>query len=130
MTKRHTLVLAAWLLAVVTAPMVVSCATGDPAVSSGPTSGDSLATQLDTQVVLHGVARDAKGGAVVLMLSGGVVYIEGLTSWPEEKHGKPVTVSGVLRLKKYLPDPHWPDGTIVQGAEGEQYVLENPQIAP
>ncbi len=76
-------------------------------------------------VTLRGTARDAKGGAVLLLPSNNPIYIEGLDSWPREFSGKEVSVTGVLREKKLIPDPYIsPDGGISQGAIGTQTVLE------
>jgi hypothetical protein len=76
-------------------------------------------------VTLHGIARDAKGGAVLLLSNNNPVYIEGLSAWPGEFSGKQVSVTGVLREKKLIPDPYIaPDGGISQGAIGTQIVLE------
>lgn len=76
-------------------------------------------------VTVRGIARDAKGGAVLLPANTDPIYIEGLSSWPDEVLGKEVSVTGVLREKKLIPDPYIAsDGGISQGAIGTQMVLE------
>jgi hypothetical protein len=81
-------------------------------------------TRLETTV--RGTARDAKAGAVVITADQRVVYVEGLTSWPGGVSGRQVAVTGVLQRKKSIPDPVGPDGSIAQGAVGEQEVLTSP----
>lgn len=86
----------------------------------------SLSKVLNTRVRLSGLARDAKGGAVVLV-DNSPLYLAGLESWPTELHGKPVAVSGKLVDREYLPQAtRDAKGAISQGAEGSQLVLEAP----
>jgi hypothetical protein len=87
---------------------------------------ESVNLRAEKRVTLRGVARDAKGGAVLVTLDNQVVYLEGLSSWPGEVVGKSVTATGRLVEKKYLPDPQDPSGTLRQGAWGSQSVLERP----
>lgn len=78
------------------------------------------------RVRLSGLARDAKGGAV-LLLDGAPLYLAGLQSWPSEVHGKAVAVGGKLVEKQYLPEATVDArGAISQGARGTQWVLEAP----
>ncbi len=80
---------------------------------------------MEKTVTLRGTARDAKGGAVLLLPTNVPIYIEDLPCWPDEFSGKEVSVTGVLREKKLIPDPYIaPDGAISQGAVGMQTVLE------
>lgn len=80
------------------------------------------------EVTIDGTARDAKGGAVVLTDDNIPIYIEGLDSWPPSIDGSRISVSGVLKKEKYIPDPTiGEDGGISQGAIGMQYVLTNVQ---
>ena len=77
-------------------------------------------------ITLRGVARDAKGYAVLVLPTNEPIYIENLFSWPVEVLGKFVAVTGILRVKKLIPDPYFsPDGGISQGAMGKQTILEN-----
>lgn len=82
-----------------------------------------------SDTTLQGTARDAKGGAVVVLESGEVVYVAGLFEWPPDVFGKRVKVTGRLRQKKMIPDPQVDPvtGAVSAGAVGEQDVLENPQ---
>lgn len=76
-------------------------------------------------VELRGTAFDSKAGAVLVTDDDQTVYIDGLDYWPGDLSGKSVIVNGLLRRKKYIPDPQTDaDGAISQGAEGEQLVLE------
>ena len=79
---------------------------------------------LGQEVTLDGTARDAKGGAVLLTDDNIPIYIEGLDSWPPAIDGSRISVNGVLKKEKYIPDPSiGDDGGISQGAIGMQYVL-------
>jgi hypothetical protein len=85
-----------------------------------PVTGASATARKTT---LRGVARDAKGGAVVVT-DRGPVYILGLDAWPTALAGSTVEVMGVVRQRKHLPDPVGPGNTVAQGAWGEQTVVE------
>ena len=86
----------------------------------------ALDDKLGQEITLKGIARDAKGGAVLLTEEKIPVYIEGLDSWTSSVEGSRVSVSGVLKKEKYIPDPTiGEDGGISQGAVGMQYVLIN-----
>jgi hypothetical protein len=83
-------------------------------------------SNLGKTVTLQGTAHDAKGGAVLMIPNDVPIYIENLPCWPDDVFGKQVSVTGVLRKKKLIPDPYIsPDGGISQGAIGTQTVLEN-----
>ena len=76
--------------------------------------------------IVRGIARDAKGGAVVITSSGSPVYIEHLDGWPGDVLGCEIEAKGKLVAKKYIPDPFIDeDGAISQGAAGDQDVLED-----
>lgn len=81
-------------------------------------------------VTLRGKALDAKAGAVVMMGDGEPVYIQGLDRWPEELAGVNIVATGRLKRMKHIPDPVGTGGLIMQGAFGEQLVLENASWAP
>ncbi len=83
-----------------------------------------LEHSLGKEVTLHGTARDAKGGAVLLTDDNIPIYIKGLSTWTSGIEGSRVMASGVLKKEKYIPDPTMgDDGGISQGAIGMQYVL-------
>ena len=91
-------------------------------------SEDNLKELLDKEVTLTGMAKDAKGGAV-LLINEIPIYIKGLSSWSVEYFGKVIQVKGILRDGKIIPDPYIDEnGGISQGAIGRQYVLENYEI--
>jgi hypothetical protein len=83
---------------------------------------------LDKEVILTGMAKDAKGGAV-LIINEMPIYMKGLLSWSLDHFGKIIKVKGILRDEKIIPDPHVDeDGAISQGAIGKQLVLEDFEI--
>ncbi|MFX0101718.1 MAG: hypothetical protein ACFFCS_19290 [Candidatus Hodarchaeota archaeon] len=78
---------------------------------------------------LIGVARNAKGGAVLVTENDGPIYIIGLESWPDDTLGKTVRMEGILKEEKLIPDPVVDDdGAISQGAVGMQLVLYESKI--
>lgn len=80
---------------------------------------------------LSGTAGNAKGGAVIEADDGRVVYVIDLDSWPDELLGQRVTATGRLERRKYIPDPVVAaDGAISQGAEGDQWVLDDAEWSP
>ncbi len=79
------------------------------------------------RVRLGGLARDAKGGAVLLV--GAVpISLAGLEAWPNTVNGQRVVVGGTLVSKQYLPEAtRDAKGAWSQGAQGSQLVLEAPR---
>jgi hypothetical protein len=94
-----------------------------PAVARSAAAPAGAQPAAGAKTTVRGVARDAKGGAVVVT-DGGPVYVIGLESWPKELAGRKVEVTGVVRQKKHLPDPVGPKREIAQGAWGDQRVIE------
>ncbi len=81
------------------------------------------------KITLKGIAKDAKGGAVILTSEKVPIYIKGLDSWPPELFDKQLEVTGVLNEEKFIPDPVIDeDGSISTGAYGDQLVLENAEF--
>ena len=77
-------------------------------------------------IELVGIANNAKGGAVLITEDDHVIYIKGLQSWPSELTGKQVTITGLLKREKLIPDPKIAEnGAISAGAIGLQLVLDN-----
>ncbi len=91
-----------------------------------PTAAKRDLTKLNgKKVELPGVAHDAKGGAI-LLVDDGPIYVRKLDSWPTAMRGKEVVVKGTLKSMKLIPSPERsPTGAISQGAEGDQWVLED-----
>jgi hypothetical protein len=86
----------------------------------------TISKLVGTRVRLSGIARDAKGGAV-LLINDSPLYLAGLESWPSAVQGKQVAVGGKLVDKQYLPQAtRNAKGEVSQGAEGSQLVLEAP----
>jgi hypothetical protein len=89
----------------------------------------SLHDLINQNASLIGRAENAKGGAVVVLQNQEVIYVRNLSSWEDEVVGKPVSIKGIVRLEKYIPDPEVSeDGAISQGAIGSQYVLDDAQL--
>lgn len=78
------------------------------------------------EISLSGLAFDSKAGAVLKLKDGIIVYIYDLSSWSSEFLGQKTCVTGLLQKKKIIPDVRIDeDGSISQGAPGEQYLLED-----
>jgi hypothetical protein len=91
--------------------------------------GDKMAStelenKLDQQVVLEGVAKDAKAGAVIETHDNRVVYLRGMKEWPDDFLNESVVVTGTLRRGRIYPGVKVEDGLISQGIKGEQWFLE------
>ncbi|MCA9491525.1 MAG: hypothetical protein KC621_16450 [Myxococcales bacterium] len=66
--------------------------------------------------MIEGVARDAKGGAVILLDDGAPVYVDGLETWPPGVHGLRIRAEGEEVSERYVPAATVaPDGAISQG---------------
>ena len=110
-------------LATIGALLVLGCAGAEsrpPAAAASQPAASAPAPA--AKITLRGVARDAKGGAVVVT-DRGPVYVAGLDAWPAALAGRTVEVMGVVRQAKHLPDPVGPGNTVAQGAWGEQPVI-------
>ncbi|TFG14209.1 MAG: hypothetical protein EU535_03720 [Promethearchaeota archaeon] len=81
---------------------------------------------IDQRVTLHGSAKNAKGGAVIITKDNNVIYVKNLESWSPKLEDKQMIVSGLLKKEKFIPDPIIDEnGAISCGAKGMQFVLEN-----
>ena len=90
----------------------------------------NLEKLIGQKVALHGITRDAKGGAVLITSDEYVIYIKGLDSWPSELVDRALFVSGVLKREELIPDPVIDkNGAISTGAIGEQLVLEEAEYS-
>ncbi|MFW9920877.1 MAG: hypothetical protein ACFFED_14855 [Candidatus Thorarchaeota archaeon] len=88
----------------------------------------SLRDMIGEEVVLEGIAENGKGGALIVLPQNEVIYIRHLGSWDDVIRGMRISVKGVVRYEKYIPDPEVSsDGAISQGAIGSQYVLDDAQ---
>ncbi len=86
---------------------------------------NSLEEQIGEKVTLEGTAQNSKAGAVLLLGTGNVIWIRRKGSWDDTRVGKEITLTGILRREKYIPNHMTSDdGGISQGAEGLQYTLE------
>ncbi|MGC9781144.1 MAG: hypothetical protein HZR80_18010 [Candidatus Heimdallarchaeota archaeon] len=87
---------------------------------------DSITKDLLGQdVIIEGMAYDAKGGACIKLKDGDIVYIKNKLNWETEYLEKRIVISSTLNLKKMIPDPEVSEnGAISTGAIGKQYVLE------
>ncbi len=117
------------LLALVACSKDSESGAGDKSVKTpaAPAKGAARppAPAVDERVTLIGTARDAKGGAMLVKEDGGTLYVKGLGAWPDELHGKSVSVTGIVRREKLIPDPKTDDaGAVSQGAFGDQTVID------
>lgn len=70
---------------------------------------------------------DAHAGAMVVLDDGAAVGVEGLSHWPKADRGRPVEVSGVLRLREgQSRPPVSPGGAVSHGSVGSRLVVEGP----
>lgn len=84
-----------------------------------------LAKLIGQKVTLSGIANNAKSGAVLNIVDEYVIYIKDFNDWPPELLNKKISVSGFLKLEKFIPDPKISkNGSISSGATGNQFVLE------
>ncbi len=81
---------------------------------------------LGKKVTLLGTARDAKAGAVLITGDGAQIYINGLTEWSPDLLGKQISVKGVLKKEKIIPDPIIDRNGAI--STGVQFVLKNADI--
>ena len=82
------------------------------------------------KVTLSGTAKDAKAGAVLITTDETVIYIKELDSWAPELVDQQVSVTGVLKKEKLIPDPEIDkNGGISSGATGTQLVLEKAEYS-
>jgi len=90
---------------------------------------NDLETHLEEQVTLSGIAKNAKGYAVLLTKDNMVIYIRELPEWTEALLDSQIKVKGLLKKINLIPDPYIDkNGAISQGAEGLQYVLVNYEL--
>jgi hypothetical protein len=82
--------------------------------------------RLGESITVEGVARDAKGGAVVVV-DGTPLSLAGLERWTRELDGAAVRVTGTLRERVHPPLPVGSNGERSAGAEGSELVLESPR---
>lgn len=89
----------------------------------------SIKDLIGQEVKLKGVAKNAKGCAVLVTDNKEVVYVRDLLEWSDDILNKRITVQGELKESKLILDPQIDeDGAISQGAYGMQLVLENLKI--
>ena len=85
---------------------------------------------IDQNVTLIGTAKNAKAGALLITTDNSAIYIKGLDYWAPELLNQQLTVSGVLKKEKFIPDPVIDkSGGISTGATGKQLVLENAEYS-
>lgn len=85
-----------------------------------------LTSQVDSHVTLHGTARNAHQGAVLLMEDRTPVYVAGLEGWNDAFDLQQVAVTGTLRFRNIAPDAEVDDdGAISHGMAGANFVFED-----
>lgn len=87
---------------------------------------DAISEKMIEKIItLKGRAVDSKAGAC-LKIKDEIVFIENISSWDDELYDKELLITGILKLKKIIPDVVIDeDGAISQGASGRQYILED-----
>jgi hypothetical protein len=84
---------------------------------------------LGQQIVLQGIAKNAKGWAVLITEDENVIYIKGLLEWSEKLLNTKIKIKGHLKKAKLIQDPQIDNkGAISQGSYGKQFILENMEI--
>ena len=85
---------------------------------------------IDQNVTLIGTAKNAKAGAILITTENSAIYIKGLDYWAPELLNQQLTVSGVLKREKFIPDPVIDkSGGISTGAYGIQLILDNAEYS-
>jgi len=107
------------LALVVSAGLLWGCSREEPVVKPAP---KKAAPAPKVMVVIEGVAKDAKAGAV-LETGDKVVYINGLSAWPAGTAGQRLKLKGELRTIQPPATSIDPMGRAVQGTVGTQHVL-------
>ena len=114
-----------------TLALLAACAGGSPMTPepSAPAAAPSAAAPAETGYQrLTGVARDAKGSAILEADDGRVLYLRGLDAWPGGVVGRKVVVGGTVGSSHILPEAEvLPDGAITQGVapgSGPQLVVD------
>ena len=79
-------------------------------------------------VTFRGTALTAAAGAIVMSAGGLPVYLSGLERWPTEAEGRPVEVSGVIRLRRSEAPAPAP-GELPVHDVGDSFVLDGPRWA-
>jgi len=73
---------------------------------------------------INSIAKNAKGGAVVVADDGSLIYLKNVVAWPENMLGKKVSVTGLLKKEQYLPVATTDlNGAVSQGATEKQLDL-------
>ena len=79
------------------------------------------------EVIIVGIAENAKFGAVVLTSDREAYYLDGLSTWDTWVHKKKISVTGVLRTETLkAEDLKNEKGEWNQGMEGERKILLGP----
>jgi hypothetical protein len=87
--------------------------------------GFDPAEHVGETVSFEATARDAAGGAMVLVGSGLPIYIRGLARWPKELAGKRVSLTGELGLRESQLPATPPGGVPAHGIPSATYVLDD-----
>ena len=78
------------------------------------------------RIRLHGKAKNAKRGAIIVIADGTPLYLGGVEAWPNALVGHEVTATtGVVIRQKLINDPIGEHGELVQGAWGTQWLLHD-----
>jgi hypothetical protein len=107
--------------------VLLLCACGS--TTKVPTEPQPKAVPLESDVVtVTGTARNAKMFAGVEWADG-FVYCKNIASWPDDREGKQVTVSGKLERTDDFKAETGPNGEVSQGTAGGDMVMEECEVA-
>jgi hypothetical protein len=92
--------------------------------------GFDPAEHVGETVSFEAIARDAAGGAMVVVGPGQPIYIGGLARWPPELTGKRVSLTGELHRRESRLPATPPGGIPAHGIPSATYVLDGARWEP
>ncbi|MEO8548360.1 MAG: hypothetical protein ABI678_00225 [Kofleriaceae bacterium] len=112
-----------------TPPVTAGSGSDATVAATGPaviTDEADAAPNVGKRTGVKGTAGNAKLGGVIMTASHFIVYCGGVTEWPGDVNGKPVTAFGTLTQSAKF-EAHGSGGEISQGTNGPVWLLENCQ---
>lgn len=85
----------------------------------------SLETHVGKAVTVEGTAKNAAGGAIVMLEDRTPVYLDGMDRWDAATNNKPVSAKGTLRKQGGQPTMN-DKGEAIHGFPDARFVLEHP----
>jgi hypothetical protein len=108
--------------------LLVSCGSGSVDATNAPSASASpfavaCGARSGRVVTVHGVAKDAKLGAI-LLTDNEPIYIRDLDRWPSDELDKDKSLTGCLGTRQLPVAETLPDGSITQGVSGDGVASE------